>query len=60
MNRPKNADQCGRCPHPFGEHYESYDGQKVGCSHFEHEQRDGGPCDCQGFALVQSWGPSRR
>jgi hypothetical protein len=61
MDRPTNNQKCGneRCGHGFGMHYETYDGNRTGCSFYLDDQRDGGPCFCKGFALVQRWGAKR-
>jgi hypothetical protein len=59
MNRPTDSQECVNewCGHSFAKHYTTYDGKKHGCSNYVDEQRDGGPCFCQGFAIVQAWKP---
>jgi hypothetical protein len=57
-DRPSNSDLCDLCRHPFGDHWESYDGTKAGCAWEVDDQREQTvhKCkDCHGFAKVYRW-----
>lgn len=51
MLEPANDTKCFSCLHPFGEHFETYDGQRAGCTRRYEGQRSDGPCTCKGFQI---------
>ncbi len=56
MTQPANSEACSLCSHNFGQHYETYDSKKTGCSYAHDDQRDGyWSCECKGFAKIQTY-----
>lgn len=56
LQRPNKEDVCGFCNHQFGIHYQTYSGNKMGCTFTYSDQRDGEyDCACKGYAVVYKY-----
>lgn len=56
LQKPNITDVCGVCEHPFGMHYQTYTGNKMGCTFYYSDQEDGEyECVCKGFAVIYKY-----